>query len=315
MAPLGSPTKTAISPSSTTGLPMIEPSANPGSGTGFSHDVPSALRADQGGPDGPTPNATKPDASLATPWGRRPSNGAERSVHLSPSSDDQAKATSPAPVPRITALSPAVAAWAMPPAHRSGSNGAAAHVPAASRIQIPVTAGCAQSPSPSPRVRTRSPHATECPIACVVPGRGSLAQVAPSSADDQAIPCSPAAPPAAVATTASGRATTSLIEPTSVGIGQIDELPGEVRSRRDGRGRRRSHWARRPRPRSTQARVSWSPPARRSRSLGPQPASATHATSASRDPARRRGGVEVLSAAASSGPTRSRGRRSGRSGR
>ena len=70
MAPLGSPTKTAISPSSTTGLPMIEPSANPGRGTGFSHDVPSALRADQGGPDGPTPNATKPDPSAGNALGQ-----------------------------------------------------------------------------------------------------------------------------------------------------------------------------------------------------------------------------------------------------
>src|SRR6185369_8624450 len=122
----------------------------------------------------------------------------------------------------------------MPPAHRSGSNGAAAHVPAASRIQIPVTYGWAQSPSPSPRVRIRSPHVTECPIPCVVPGSGSLAQVVPSSADDQAIPCSPAAPPAATATTALGNATTSAIEPTSVESGRSTSF--QVRSAADATG-------------------------------------------------------------------------------
>ena len=292
MAPLGSPTKTAISPSSTTGLPMIDPSANPGRGTGFSHDVPSALRADQGGPDGPTPNATKPDPSLATPWGRRPSKGAERSVHLRPSSDDQAKATSPAPVPedhRVVAGGRRLgdATGAQERVERRGR-----HVPAASRIQIPVTAGCAQSPSPSPRVRTRSPHATECPIACVVPGRGSLAQVAPSSADDQAIPCSPAAPPAAMATTAPGSATTSAIEPTPSGIGQIDKLPGEVRRRRDGRGRgRRTGRGDCDRGRSAGVAVVVAAGATVASGVPPQPARATHATRASRDPARRRGGV------------------------
>ena len=50
MAPLGSPTKTTTSPPSTTGLPMIDPSASPGSGTGSSQAVPSALRADHAGP-------------------------------------------------------------------------------------------------------------------------------------------------------------------------------------------------------------------------------------------------------------------------
>ena len=51
----------------------------------------------------------------------------------------------------------------------------------ASRIEIAVTDGCAQSPSPSPSVRTRSPQAVDRPIVRAVPGSGSLAQVAPPS--------------------------------------------------------------------------------------------------------------------------------------
>ena len=215
---------------------------------------------------------------------------------MRPSSDDQAKATSPAPVPRITAWSPAVAAWAIPPAHRSGSNGAAC--PArrrASRIQIEVTDGCAQSPSPSPRVRTRSPQAVDRPIARAVPGSGSLAQVAPPSLDDQAIPRSPAAPPAPTATTVPGSATTSAIGPTPPGSGIVDQRPGEIRRRtRHGGGRRRvagrgdgDRRRCRLRPRR------WSPSGRRSPRDVPQPARARAHDERSQGPGEAAPAVEV----------------------
>ena len=338
MAPLGSPTKTTTSPPSTTGLPMIAPSASPGSGTGSSQAVPSALRADQAGP-GPTPKAMKPVPSAATPCGSRPSNGLDRSVQVRPSSDDQANATSPAPVPRITAWSPAAAAWAIPPAHRIGSNGAAFQPPAASRIQIEVTDGCAQSPSPSPRVRTRSPQAIDRPIDARRPGQ-RLAR--PGRAAIARCPGDPAtrraAPPTPTATTVSGSATTSAIAPTPAASGSSTSVQARSGARRGGAavaggaslgeatatgvgaaeaaavGVGASGRLRRPAARQGQTDDERQRGIRR---VGAGREGGTCPWDAGRAGVRdeRRNASESLSAVASAGPRRSRARRSGRSDR
>ena len=66
------------------------------------------------------------------------------------------------------------------------------------------------------------------------PGSGSLAQVAPPSPEDHAIPCSRAGPLAATATTVPGSATTSAIMPTSEESGRSTSC--QVRSATDAAG-------------------------------------------------------------------------------
>ena len=159
MAPLGSPTKTTTSPPSTTGLPMIAPSASPGSGDrlvpGRAVGAPCRPRRPGADTEGDEAGPVGGHALRQPALERRRAVGPGEAVIRRPGEGDVAGAG-----PQDHGV---VARRRAPgrSRRRTGSDRTARPVqrPAASRIQIAVTDGCAQSPSPSPRVRTRSPQA------------------------------------------------------------------------------------------------------------------------------------------------------------
>ena len=323
MAPLGSPTKTAISPSSTTGLPMIEPSAKPGSGTGFSHVVPSALRADQGGP--------------GTDRHRRRRNRTRRGNALGQAAFEGRRAIRPLEAV-LRRPGEGDVAGARPQDHRvlAGGRGLGDATGAQERIERRGLPGAGRVADPDPRDRRMRAIAVALAEGqdAIAPRdrmpdrvRGAGERLArPGRAVVGRRPGDPVFAGRSAGCDGDDRARQrdDVGDRADIGgIGQVDKLPGEVRRGRGGRGRRRRAG------RGDGDRGRCDGEGRRGVAAGAtrRPRSCRRRPSQRRDGAADEGQAQgrrgeaarrrraVLSAAASSGPPRSRGRRSGRSGR